>query len=192
MPVSHLLALGEALGSDVPFFLRGGTSIGLGRGSELYPLPDLPLHHALVVSTGVHVSTAEAYRALGRPGTDALTSASESPILREFQAIGWSLEKADLDLLPLKNDFEPVVFQMHSELAAVARKLRRLGAKPAMLTGSGSALFGVFRSEAEARRAAGEFRTGVVYPVRFISRRQYQTLWRRALGPTAKVSCFGN
>ncbi len=60
--------------SDVPFFLHGGTALGLGRGTELYPLPDLPAHHALVLSTGIHVSTAEAYQALGRSVTNALTS----------------------------------------------------------------------------------------------------------------------
>ena len=47
----RLLALAETLGSDVPFFLYGGTALGLGRGTELYPLPDLPKYHVLVVST---------------------------------------------------------------------------------------------------------------------------------------------
>ncbi len=67
--------------------------LGLGRGTELYPLPDQPAALALiVVSTGVHVSTPEAYRALGTGDvTNALTSAAESPILREFQTIAWDL-----------------------------------------------------------------------------------------------------
>jgi 4-diphosphocytidyl-2-C-methyl-D-erythritol kinase len=192
IPFAKLAALAESLGSDVPFFLHGGTALGLGRGTELYPLADLAQHHALVVSTGVHVSTAEAYKALGRTVTNALTSAQESPILREFQGIVWSLSSAALEQLPLKNDFEPAVFQIHPELAAVVRKLRRLGAKPAMMTGSGSAVFGIFGSEAEARQAAGAFRAGRTYPVRFVSRRQYRALWRRALGTAASASCFGS
>ena len=183
IPPEQLAALAETLGSDVPFFLHGGTVLGLGRGTELYPLPDLPQHHVLVVSTGIHVSTAEAYQALGRSVSNALTSAQESPILREFQTIAWALDSPALEQLPLKNDFEPAVFKIHPELAAVARKLRRLGAKPAMLTGSGSAVFGVFDSSAGAQRAAGEFRSARTFPVRFVNRRQYQTLWRRALGP---------
>jgi 4-diphosphocytidyl-2-C-methyl-D-erythritol kinase len=183
IPPEQLAALAESLGSDVPFFLHGGTALGLGRGTELYPLPDLPQHHVLVVSTGVHVSTAEAYQALGRSVSNALTSAQESPILREFQTIAWALDSPALKQLPLKNDFEPAVFKIHPELAAVARKLRRLGAKPAMLTGSGSAVFGVFDSSAGAQGAAGEFRSARTFPVRFVNRRQYQTLWRRALGP---------
>ncbi len=63
------LRLGETLGSDVPFFLHGGTALGLGRGTEFYPFPDLPAHHALVVSTGIHVSTA---RGLSSPLAAAL------------------------------------------------------------------------------------------------------------------------
>jgi 4-diphosphocytidyl-2-C-methyl-D-erythritol kinase len=213
----------ETLGSDVPFFLYGGTALGIGRGSELYPLPDIPAYHVLVVSTGIHVSTAEAYAGLGRSVTNALTSARESPILREFQAIAWALESAKgvaahrqtamelsdisggaldtapvfreffqsrLEQLPLTNDFEPAVFKTHPELAAVVRKLRRLGGKPARMTGSGSAVFGVFTSAALARQAAAEFAQTDCYRVRFLSRRQYQAQWRRALGTAAALSCF--
>ncbi len=192
--VTHetLSAWAETLGSDVPFFLHGGTALGMGRGSELYPLPDLAQSHVLVVSTGIHVSTAEAYGGLGRAVTNALTSAQESPILREFQAITWVLNNTRLEQLPLKNDFEPAVFRAHPELAAVTRKLRRLGGKPAMMTGSGSAIFGVFESDAEVRRAAGEFRAANCYRVHFLSRRQYRAQWRRALGTAAAVSCFNS
>src|SRR6266853_6782682 len=58
------VALG--LGSDVPFFLEGGTALGLGRGEELYPLPDLKREPILVVQSGFHISTVSAYRALQR------------------------------------------------------------------------------------------------------------------------------
>ncbi len=190
IPPATLAAWAETLGSDVSFFLHGGAALGLGRGTELYPLPDLPTYHVLVVSTGIHVSTAEAYRALARPVTNALTSALDSPILREFQAIAWALHSAPLEQLPLKNDFEPAVFKTHPELAAVAGKLRRLGGKPARMTGSGSAIFGVFESAAQAQRAAAEFRAARCFKVRFLSRRQYRAHWRRALGTAAEASCF--
>ena len=190
LPFEQLSALGEMLGSDVPFFLHGGTALGIGRGTELYPLPDLPQHHALVVSTGIHVSTAEAYKSLGRTVTNALTSEEESPILREFQAIAWSLNSAPLAQLPFKNHFEPAVFQSHPELAAVVRKLRKLGAKPAMMTGSGSAVFGVFETKVQAQQSTRAFRDGRTYPVRFVDRRRYQALWHEALGSAADASCF--
>jgi 4-diphosphocytidyl-2-C-methyl-D-erythritol kinase len=175
----------ESLGSDVPFFLLGGTAVALGRGTELYPLPDLGAHHAVVVSTGVHVSTAEAYRSLQRSitsdVTNALTSNVTSPILREFQAITWALDSSPFGQLPFKNDFEDAVFKIHPELSAVVRKLRRLGAKPALMTGSGSAVFGIFSSSDETRAAAGAFAAGQAMAVRFVSRSQYRRRWQKAL-----------
>ncbi|HEX4166925.1 MAG TPA: 4-(cytidine 5'-diphospho)-2-C-methyl-D-erythritol kinase [Bryobacteraceae bacterium] len=190
----ELVRLAESLGSDVPFFLYGGTALGIGRGTELYPLPDLPPHPALVVATGVHVSTAEAYRTLGRDVTDALTSQAESPILREFQTSAWALAAHRLsrlrqDQIPLRNDFEEAVFGRHPELVRVARKLKRLGAKPALMTGSGSAIFGLFAAHSEAAAAASRFPLGTAFPVRFVTRRRYRQMWDRALnrGETTDV-----
>ncbi len=187
---AQLTALAESLGSDVPFFLHGGTALGLGRGTELYPLPDLPNLHALIVSTGIHVSTAEAYRALNRSITNALTSGEDSPILREFQTIAWLFNEADLGSLTLKNDFEPAVFETHPQLAAVVRKLRKLGAKPALMTGSGSAVFGVFSDTEAVRRAGAAFSSMRIFPVRFVTRRGYRSMWRRALGSAESVGRF--
>lgn len=178
---ADLVRFAEALGSDVPFFLLGGTAVALGRGTELYPLPDLPPHHALVVSTGVHVSTALAYESLNRDVTNALTSTAASPILREFQAITWALKSSRLENLPLKNEFEDAVFKTHPELAAAKRKLRKLGAKPALMTGSGSALFGIFSTGAAAQNAVSSFEPGQAIPVRFVTRAQYQRHWQKAL-----------
>jgi 4-diphosphocytidyl-2-C-methyl-D-erythritol kinase len=191
VPLDELVRLAETLGSDVPLFLFGGTALGLGRGTELYPMADQPDHSALVVSTGVHVSTAEAYRLLGRNVSNALTSQAESPILREFQTLAWSLSERSLERLPLKNDFESAVFGQHPELARCVRKLRRLGANPALMTGSGSAVFGVFADKTKAAVASERFTPGTAFPVRFVSRRRYHRLWQRALGDTAGASCFG-
>jgi 4-diphosphocytidyl-2-C-methyl-D-erythritol kinase len=162
--------------------LLGGTAVALGRGTELYPLPDLTSHHALVVCSGIHVSTARAYESLNRDVTNALTSTATSPILREFQAITWALNSSPFEKLPLKNDFEDAVFKTHPKLAAAARKLRRLGASPALMTGSGSALFGMFASAAEARAAALQFPGEQAFPVRFVNRAQYRQSWCKALG----------
>jgi 4-diphosphocytidyl-2-C-methyl-D-erythritol kinase len=187
IPLPDLVGLAESLGSDVPFFLHGGTALGLGRGTEVYPLPDLPPLAAVVLSTGIHVSTAEAYGSLNRT---ALTSSAESLILREFQTIAWNLAGSSLDQVPLKNDFEKAVFTIHEELPAQIRKLRTLGAKPALMTGSGSGLFGMFATPADARAAASKFPPGSAYPVRFVPRRRYRSMWQRALGPAAEASCF--
>ncbi|MDQ2843396.1 MAG: 4-(cytidine 5'-diphospho)-2-C-methyl-D-erythritol kinase [Acidobacteriota bacterium] len=191
MPLGELVRLAETLGSDVPFFLHGGTTLAVGRGAELYPLPDLPAHAALVVADGTHVSTPDAYRSLARNVTSALTSQADSPILREFQTVAWTLGEHSLDRLPLKNDFEQAVFRQHPELGKAARKLRRLGASLARMTGSGSAVFGLFATSSEASAAAGQFPAGTAFPVRFVPRRQYRSIWRRALGSAADASCFG-
>lgn len=184
-----LAELGATLGADVPFFLYGGTALGIGRGTELYPLPDLPTQTALVVASGIHVSTAEAYGKLNRTipspsdaaSANSLTSSPESLILGEFQSVAWALNGLSFDQIPLKNDFEQVVFSAHPELAALVRKLRRSGARPALMTGSGSALFGLFSSQEEAQRAAGRLAAGTTHVVRFLSRRQYRSRWNRAL-----------
>ena len=191
MPQVELMELAECLGSDVPFFLIGGTAAAFGRGTELYPLPDLPRHPTVIVTSGIHVSTPEAYRALAR-GPAELTSMSRSPILRVFQTVAWNLASAGLEALPLKNDFEEAVFRLHPELGAQKRKLRRLGAKPVLMTGSGSAIFGVFPSVLEARNAASRFPSGTAHPVRFVPRRQFEKLWRQSLGAAAASSCFEN
>ena len=195
IPLAELGRLGSELGSDVPFFLYGGTAVGLGRGTELYPLPDLTALAALIVASGVHVSTPEAYRALNRDArceqesgappnvTNALTSMDESHMLREFQAVVWGLSASTLAMLPLRNDFEPVVFQRHPELRQLVRKLRRLGARPAQMTGSGSAVFGIFGTREEAIAAGSSFGRSEASIAAFLPRSRYKTLWRRALGP---------
>jgi len=202
IPVAELGLLASQLGSDVPYFLCGGTAVALGRGTELYPLPDLPALPALVVASGVHVSTAEAYRALNRGAgcepespalwnvTNALTSMDESHMLREFQAVVGGLTAFRLAQLPLKNDFEQVVFQKHPELGQLVRKLRRLGAKPAQMTGSGSAVFGVFETRPAAMEASSSFGKSEASVVTFLPRQRYKTLWRRALGPHFDRSCL--
>lgn len=191
-PLTDLVRLAESLGSDVPFFLYGGTALGCGRGTELYPLPEQPPRAAVVVGTGIHVSTADAYRALNRSVTDALTSPADSPMLREFQTIAWTLDGSSLEQLPLTNDFEGAVFEMHRELAGVARNLRQLGAKPALMTGSGSAMFGLFDGMPAAKAAAARFPADSAWAVQFVPRRQYRNVWRRALGTAAEASCFAH
>ncbi len=69
----RLMEFAQQLGSDVPFFLFGGRAAAIGRGTELFPLPDLPTQYGLLAAPGVHVSTPEAYRALGARLTNAVT-----------------------------------------------------------------------------------------------------------------------
>jgi 4-diphosphocytidyl-2-C-methyl-D-erythritol kinase len=176
LPLPVLLDAGACLGSDVPFFLLGGTAVALGRGSELYPLPDRPSAAGLVVAPDIHVSTPEAYQALGRT-PDELTSAVWQNIISSFQSCVWDGEAAT----PGENDFESVVFLRHPRLQFLKQQLERLGAAPAMLSGSGAALFGLFRNPDEARQAAANFADERVFVVSLVSRASYRALWRRRL-----------
>ncbi|HTP88186.1 MAG TPA: 4-(cytidine 5'-diphospho)-2-C-methyl-D-erythritol kinase [Bryobacteraceae bacterium] len=177
--LATLTKLGASLGSDVPFFLHGGTALGIGRGTELYPLPEMPASPALVVCPGIHVSTPEAYRALGRGLTDEL----KPGILNTLQAFIWREGgSAPAETWKLDNDFETVVFRQFPLLGAIKRRLLKAGARSALMTGSGSAVFGVFGSPGERDRALGSFRREEVFSVKLVSRGAYQALWRRQLG----------
>jgi 4-diphosphocytidyl-2-C-methyl-D-erythritol kinase len=185
VPMETLSAVGQALGSDVPFFLHGGAALGIGRGSELYPLPDIRAYGVLV-TPGVHVSTPEAYRDLNRPALehyDPLTTGSSPLDTRSFQSLAWAMQSLPRDRWKqlAANDFETVVFARFPQLESVKAKLCTLGARPALMTGSGSALFGLFDTRASAVRARDAFREYPAFTIELVSRRRYQALWRRQL-----------
>jgi 4-diphosphocytidyl-2-C-methyl-D-erythritol kinase len=161
----RLIEIGSRLGSDVPFFLIGGTALGLGRGTELYPLADAPAFPALLVAPAVHVSTAEAYRLLQRT---AVAPEHVNHTERLALALAAKLEPR---LWGCSNDFEVPVLAMHAEIAAAKRKLLRAGAQVAMMTGSGAAVFGLFASKEQRDTAAAKFST--VYRISLVSRARY-------------------
>ena len=122
--------LAVELGSDVPFFLTGGTAVGIGRGTEVYEIPDLKPEPILVVSPGLHVATGPAYKALGLTRGRGLTASDSSSKINEFQAFvrvlasGRSAGAAS----PFSaNDFEAVVFREFPQLQTIGRKLSQLG-----------------------------------------------------------------
>jgi len=177
-PVDEIAA---ELGSDVPFFLHGGTMLAIGRGTELYPLPDIAQEPILLAIPGVHVATGPAYAALGR-GLTFTQSSIKINDFREFVRALSEQRRATLACALSENDFEAVVFRQYPKLKTVARKLSKAGAEKATvrMTGSGSAIFGLFDSVASRERARKVF-GGDSIPARLISRRAYQRLWRRQL-----------
>jgi 4-diphosphocytidyl-2-C-methyl-D-erythritol kinase len=168
-----LSAIGEQLGSDVPFFLLGGTAVGIGRGSELFPLPDAPAQRGIVVAPGIHVNTAQAYRDL----SPRLTTELQQNKIVSFQSVTWDTGS----LASARNDFETVVFEQHRKLATLKKRLVRAGATVALMTGSGSALFGLFADRNGVSRAIELLGEGQTFPISLVSRAQYRALWRRAL-----------
>ena len=174
IPLERLIPLAAQLGSDVPFFLLGGTAVGLGRGEELYPLPDQKPAHGVLVAPSIHVSTADAYRALGA----RLTTQAQQNKLVSFQSDTWRESLGES-----RNDFEDAVFDLHPRLKSIQERLSRSGAEPAMMTGSGSAIFGIFRSPDDIRRALKSFKEEAIYPFSFVSRARYRSDWLRRLRP---------
>jgi 4-diphosphocytidyl-2-C-methyl-D-erythritol kinase len=182
LPIEKLMELAVGLGSDVPFFLLGGTALGLGRGTELYPLPDIPAQPAVLIAPGIHMSTAEAYAKLHRE----TTKVPPAPTFDSFQSVAWQIANAaPSEDWGSVNDFESVVFRLHPQLKSIKGKLLRLGARPALMSGSGSSLFGIFPSRQLRDRAVESFRKEFakdkVYSVTMVSRARYRTLWRRQL-----------
>lgn len=174
-----LFEVAAELGSDVPFFLLGGSAIGAGRGTELSPMADLQPAAIAIAQPAVEVSTAWAYRAL-REHRDALTLAPdrgkiESANLSSSPPSAGSLPGGRVDMV---NDFESVVFRRYPQIADLKERLQALGAQPALMSGSGSAVFGVFESYQSARLVARTLQAEgfAAWPAEYVGRAQSRVL----------------
>jgi 4-diphosphocytidyl-2-C-methyl-D-erythritol kinase len=170
IPIERLAEIGASLGSDVPFFLYGGTALGLGKGDELYPLPDAKPRYGLLITPDVHVSTPEAYRDLSTVLGDP------APKLATFQSGCWQDQGYEA-----VNDFEIPVFRRHPKLAAIKKSLIQKGADIALMTGSGSAIFAFFNRKETLERVVQSLGEERVYPIRLLSGRSYRREWLRRL-----------
>jgi 4-diphosphocytidyl-2-C-methyl-D-erythritol kinase len=187
LPGPERLELAAEVGSDVPLFLLGGSVLGLGRGEEVYPLPDLPATPCVVAIPSVGVSTAQAFRDLDTRAGNELSLTFQQPPnkLKELSRVlvaiwttdgvdpglsgitrsGYSDQQGDLAENPLltlvrtgiENDFEEVAFSQYPSLRSIRRELMGSdsgdSALYAALSGSGSALFGLYGSQASAQAA---------------------------------------
>jgi len=138
---AQLTDVAAALGADVPFFLSGGTALGLGRGDEVYPLADLPRHWIVLLVPGFGVSTSDAYNRYDAERDLARVSA------REPQHVPgpWPSRAAQMI-----NDLEAPIARHHPEIDQMRTALRRAGALAAAMSGSGSAVFGLFQKRSDA------------------------------------------
>ena len=211
------LLVASEVGSDVPLFLIGGSVLGVGRGEEVYPLPDLPQTHCVLALPEVGVSTPQAFR-----DWDALYTLPAGPapglgIHRELTRLQASDKLSELSralasamcepyssgVLPegedhaenpvlalvrtgIENDFEEVVFRQHPSLGEIKRTLMEStvaeqSALYAALSGSGSALFGLYRDEAAAQAAVERLTQRGIRALQTVTltRRQY---WAEMMG----------
>jgi 4-diphosphocytidyl-2-C-methyl-D-erythritol kinase len=180
-PPERLLLAAE-IGSDIPLFLLGGAVVGVGRGEEVYPLPDIPSWPCVLALPAIGVSTPQAYRdwdslQAAAALTEAAPSATITLLSRSIaaafgephssgvfsEAVNARVDRAEDPLLALvrtgiENDFERVVFPQYPFLGEIKRILAGVpstedAAVYAGLSGSGSALFGLYATSAAALAA---------------------------------------
>jgi 4-diphosphocytidyl-2-C-methyl-D-erythritol kinase len=176
LPAAERLRIAAEVGSDIPLFLIGGTILGVGRGEEVYPLPELPPTACVIALPDIAISTPKAFAEWDEEAK--LTPSTHSDRMLEFSreisawlnAVpisggrrsgvsakgGGRAENPLLDLVRtgIENDFEGVVFPQYPELLGVKRVLEKAGAQYASLSGSGSAIYGLFDSSSRAATAA--------------------------------------
>jgi len=163
--LNHIAA---QLGSDVPFFLTGGTAIGVGRGEIVHPIDQVEREHLLLVNPGFAVSTRDAYEKLSRLTRPEVASNIPFTLLAAKGISG----------LPLvaRNDLEEVVLAAHPEIAEVKQRLLSLGARHALMSGSGATVFGVFDNSQMIERAESSVRANGYWAqrVRTVDALEYQ------------------
>jgi 4-diphosphocytidyl-2-C-methyl-D-erythritol kinase len=172
------LRIASEVGSDLPLFLVGGTVLGTGRGEQVYPLEDLPSYHCVIATPEIGVSTPAAFadwdKKWSARSDPKLTAPNGSDRINTFSRTiyewlngsftatgvpGKGRDRAEALLLDLvrtgiENDFESVVFPKYPAIREVKRALERSGAKYVSLSGSGSAVFGLFADQESANQAA--------------------------------------
>ncbi len=195
LPAKEKLEIAEEVGSDLPLFLVGGTVLGVGRGEQVYPLPDLQTIACVLVTPDVGVSTPKAFAEWDRQQKLTVSNASDRMVELGRGLSAWLSEpysgapfgrgRAENQLLELvragiENDFEQVVFPEYPELSEGKRALLSAGAKYASLSGSGSTLYGLFASKDAAARAATRLRKQgwAAQTTVTVTRPQY---WRRVV-----------
>jgi 4-diphosphocytidyl-2-C-methyl-D-erythritol kinase len=190
------------IGSDLPLFLVGGTALGIGHGEQVLPLAELPSMAVTIATPDVGVSTPKAFAdwdALAASENAALTPGSVASRMDLFSRAMFAWLAGSLSGVPVKhrdraetplldlvragieNDFERVVFPQYPELREVKRVLEREGAKYASLSGSGSALYGIFDSSKAAEKAAAALKAKGIEAraTSTLSRKRY---WKRMFG----------
>jgi 4-diphosphocytidyl-2-C-methyl-D-erythritol kinase len=143
MPARRLEKLAASIGADVPFFIQARPARARGIGDRLTPLMRVPSWWLIILYPGFPVSTSWVYKNLrcnltkSRPNTSISTLLSSAPKFPDL----------------LVNDLEAVTIKRHPRVGLLKETLLELGAEGALMTGSGSSVFGIFGSRVKANNA---------------------------------------
>ncbi len=194
---ADLAPLARQIGADVAFFFTGGAALGLGRGDDIRPMPDLPPLAVLLVLPPFDVSTADAYRwwdedsglvgrveQVGQVGNERSDPRTVGP--SDFRTASVPVPPASpAQTIPhcpwpapdceVANDFEAIVSARHPQVREIVASLTAAGARAAAMTGSGSTVFGLFDDDDRASRAARAMADAghEVMRTRTLARREY-------------------
>jgi 4-diphosphocytidyl-2-C-methyl-D-erythritol kinase len=169
--IEELAEIGATIGSDVPFFLYGGTAFGTGRGTIIEEVPEFKKEHAIIVAPNVPVKTSETYSKLDLPH---LTKNETKSILKHYREVAQALYAGQFEF---KNDFEAVVFSSYREIENAADDLRNMSASVVSLSGTGPSVFGFFEDSDSRDNALRFFEKSSsisCYPIKMISGQTYQ------------------
>lgn len=153
LPQETLLRLGEKVGADVPYCIAGGTMLAEGIGERLTPLPPLPRTPIVIVRPNLRISTAQVY---------ARIDSAAAPPNAGTDAVAAALARRDVAGVAanLFNVMEAVTAVDYPIIGRIKQKLMSRGALGAVMSGSGSAVYGLFADYRAAKSAAGSFRPG--------------------------------
>jgi 4-diphosphocytidyl-2-C-methyl-D-erythritol kinase len=170
---AELASIGRTLGADVPFFLEGGTALGVERGDLLFPLVDAPPAWVVIARPDFGVSTKDAYgwwdeaflagrRAtagsltLGEGSAPVPASGGRRPggLARRRAEASPRVQRPDVRGADAGNDLQGPVCGRHPQISSLINRLKRLGARESAMSGSGSAVFGLFDQRETAQAAA--------------------------------------
>ena len=162
LPEETLFGIAPRLGADVAFFLRSVASVAEGIGERITVIKDFPLLYYVILCPNLHVSTADVYTKWDELNTG---SPGPGPSLDIFEIV--ERFKGETGDFPLRNDLEKPAFELHPEIKAFRQILSSLDVKNVLMTGSGSAVYAVFREEFEAYEIYEYLKTSPTFQVFF-------------------------
>lgn len=157
-----LLTIAAKIGADVPFFIRSQTSIIQGVGERLTPLRDFPTFHYVIICPNVHSSTKDVYKKWDElnPNYSSIRECHQSNFEETLEKF-----RDRKQIPPLRNDLEDAAFALHPEIKSFKEILKSLGLESVLMTGSGSAVFALFRNKEEAEDIYEYLKTSPTFKV---------------------------